>query len=77
MELLNRETNPKVLIRRKTEALRVSLNRPELRSVYAPVTEQTIGSVLLHGLIRPLKMFFGSPIVFLLALYMAFIYGLL
>jgi hypothetical protein len=77
VEILNRETNPKVLIRRKTQALRKSLNRPELRSVYEPAAEQSKFAILMHGLVRPLKLLFRSPIVFLLALYMSFIYGLL
>jgi MFS family permease len=66
-----------VLIRRKTEALRKSLNRPDLKSVYEPGVEQTNVTVLMHGLTRPLKLLFRSPIVFLLALYMSFVYGLL
>lgn len=53
------------------------MNRPELKSVYEPVAEQSNLIVLTHGLIRPLKMLFRSPIVFLLALYMSFVYGLL
>jgi hypothetical protein len=77
IEILNSETNPKVLIRRKTRALRKSLNRPELRSVYEQETEQSKASILMHGLVRPLKLLFRSPIVFLLSLYMAFVYGLL
>jgi hypothetical protein len=77
VEILNGETNPKVLIRRKTKALRKSLNRPELKSVYEQTDEQSKAKVLLHGLVRPLKLLFRSPIVFLLSLYMAFVYGLL
>jgi hypothetical protein len=77
VEILNRETNPKVLIRRKTQALRKSLNRPDLRSVYEPATELSNLTTLMRGLVRPLKLFFRSPIVFLLSLYMSFIYGLL
>lgn len=77
VEILNKETNPKVLIRRKTRNLRKSLNRPELKSVYEQAAEQSKASVLLHGLVRPLKLLFRSPIVFLLSLYMAFVYGLL
>ncbi|KIN00177.1 hypothetical protein OIDMADRAFT_104150 [Oidiodendron maius Zn] len=77
VEILNKETNPKVLIRRKTRNLRKLLNRPELKSVYEQAAEQSKASVLLHGLVRPLKLLFRSPIVFLLSLYMAFVYGLL
>jgi hypothetical protein len=77
VEILNSETNPKVLIRRKTRALRESLNRPELRSVYEQATEQSKTTIILHGLMRPLKLLFRSPIVLLLSTYMAFVYGLL
>ncbi|CZR62449.1 related to multidrug resistant protein [Phialocephala subalpina] len=51
IELLNRETNPRVLIHRKVK--------------------------LLNGIVRPLKMLFLSPIIFLLSLYMSVAYGLL
>jgi len=77
IEILNRETNPRVLIRRKTARLRVELSRPELQSCYTPQGPLPTGTVLRHGMIRPLKMLFFSPIVFLLALYMSIVYGLL
>lgn len=78
IELLNRETNHQVLIKRKVYRLRKELNRPELRSCYETANAPESASVvLLNGILRPLKMLFTSPIVFLLALYMAFAYGLL
>lgn len=64
-------------MRRKTVGLRKSLNRPELRSVYEPGDEQSKSSIIIHGLSRPLKLLFCSPIVFLLSTYMSFVYGLL
>ncbi|RDW82446.1 MFS general substrate transporter-7 [Coleophoma cylindrospora] len=76
---LNRETNHRVLIERKTLALRKELNRPELRSCYvlpdAPVLTPT--QMMSQAIVRPFILLFRSPIVFILALYMAFIYGLL
>ena len=77
VELLNKETHHHIIMRRKTNRLRKELNRPELRSCYD--NEQTLdsGAVFLHHLVRPLKMLFFSPIVFLLATYMAVVYGLL
>ena len=78
--IFNRETNPKVLMKRKTQRLRRDLNRDDLRSCYEvlhngqPLTFKTI---LLHGLIRPVKMFIFLPIVAILSTYLAFIYGLL
>lgn len=78
IELLNRETNPKVLIRRKVQRLQNELDRSDLRSCYEKDTPyRTPTKVLLHGIARPLKMLFLSPIMFLLSLYMAVIYGLL
>ena len=77
IECLNKETNHRVLMRRKTEALRIELNRPELRSCYELEGRHSRGQVLANGLVRPLKMLFRSPIVFALALYMSLVYGLL
>jgi multidrug resistance protein len=78
IEVLTRETNHRVLIKRKVNRLRKELSRPELRSCYdstgAPESPSTI---FLNGILRPLKMLFLSPIVFLLSIYMAFAYGLL
>ncbi|RYP28640.1 hypothetical protein DL767_007122 [Monosporascus sp. MG133] len=78
--IFNRETNPTVLIKQKTNRLRKELNRPDLLNTYTK--EQSAPSlrwwnVLLQGLVVPMKLLFGSPIVFLLSLYVAFVYGLL
>ena len=78
IELLNRETNPRVLMRRKVHRLQQELNRPDLRSCYdADIQQQTPTRILLNGIVRPLKMLFFSPIIFLLSLYMSVAYGLL
>ena len=80
IEIMNRETNHRVLIKRKVARLRTELNRPELRSCYDTATTTTHDSaltVLLNGILRPLKMLFLSPIIILLSLYMSFTYGLL
>ena len=79
IEIFNKETNPRVLIQRKTERLQIELSCPELRSCYdevgsAPHSKTTI---LRNGIFRPLKMLFRSPIVFIMSLYMAVVYGLL
>ncbi|KAH0522817.1 hypothetical protein TsFJ059_006606 [Trichoderma semiorbis] len=79
MILLNRETNHRVLIERKTKRLQKELSQPELRSCYtdpdAPVLSKR--QILTLGLIRPLKMLFRSPNIFGLSLYIAFAYGCL
>jgi len=77
IECLNRETNPRVLIRRKTDRLRKELNRPDLQSCYTPQGPPPRLTILRHGLMRPLRMLFLSPIVFILAFYMSVVYGLL
>ncbi|OBT42472.1 hypothetical protein VE00_07918 [Pseudogymnoascus sp. WSF 3629] len=78
--ILNRETNPTVLMRHKTKRLGQELNRDDLRSCYDHLIDgkpRTASNILLHGLARPIKMLFTSPIVSLLAFYVAFVYGLL
>ncbi len=76
--LLTEETYPRILIQRKVKRLQVELNRPDLRSCYdTPGAEQNPTRTLLNGLIRPTKMLFLSPLVFLVSLYIAFTYGTL
>jgi MFS family permease len=80
--ILNPETNPVVLMEWKTAKLRKEAGNSEvtLRNVYThekPASELTRRSILLHGLIRPMKLLFTSPIVFLLSLYVSFVFGLL
>jgi hypothetical protein len=78
IELLNRETNPRVLISRKVKRLQKELNRPELKSCYEPEgPTHSPMHIILNGILRPLKMLFLSPILFLLSLYMSVVYGLL
>jgi len=78
-EIFNQETNPRVLMERKVKRLQVELNRPDLRSCYEnPGTaKQSATRTLLDGLVRPTKMLFLSPLVFLVSLYIAFTYGTL
>ena len=77
--VFNQETNPVVLIEKKTKRLRKELDRPELQNIYTheKTTKHSPSAILLQGLIRPFKMLFRSPIVFLLSLYVAFVFGLL
>jgi hypothetical protein len=78
IEFLNSETNPQVLMNRKVLRLRTELNRPDLKSVYTPAgAPKSPTEILIRGVIRPLKMLFGSPIIFLLSLYLSVVYGLL
>ena len=79
IECLTRETNPRVIIKWKVKRLQKELNRPDLRSCYDDndARTHTPRQILMNGILRPLKMLFLSPIVFLLSLYMAVVYGLL
>ncbi|KAK5203098.1 hypothetical protein LTR96_011066 [Exophiala xenobiotica] len=74
-----RETNHAVLIKYKTRRLAQELNRSDLTSCYDDNIpgKRSPKTVLLRGLIRPAKMIFLSPIVGLLAVYVAMIYGCL
>ncbi|KAE8548214.1 hypothetical protein EYB25_010008 [Talaromyces marneffei] len=81
IEILNRETYARVLIRWKMEKLAKELGRDDLRSGYESEQQsrnrQTPGQVLIQGLKRPVILFCKSPIVFLLCIYMSLVYGLL
>ena len=77
VEIFNKETHYHILMKRKTIRLRKELNRPELQSCYAISQSASQRALFRHGMMRPLKMLFYSPIVFLLATYMAVVYGLL
>ncbi|KAF2661320.1 MFS general substrate transporter [Lophiostoma macrostomum CBS 122681] len=78
--ILNRETNPIVLIDWKTKKLQKELTRPELQNTYTHKDDASArkqSTVLKQGIIRPLKMLLTSPIIFLLSFYIAFVFGLL
>ncbi|CAI6247106.1 unnamed protein product [Periconia digitata] len=78
--ILFRETNAPVILDRKVVRMRKELSRPELENILTHAKEATSksrGSLLLQGMIRPLKLLFRSPIVFLLSIYISFVFGLL
>ncbi|KAL4863386.1 hypothetical protein BDV12DRAFT_189732 [Aspergillus spectabilis] len=76
--VLNRETNPVVLMQRKTEHLRKELRNPNLTSCYKlNQTATSDSNNLLYSLSSPFRLLFFSPIVFLVAAYIATIYGCL
>lgn len=73
VEVLNQETFAPVLMRWKTARLKKELGRGDLVSAYesrAGDGSPALGRVLKAGLMRPIVLFFKSPIVFLLATYM-------
>lgn len=70
-----RESYAPVLLKRKVLRLRKETGNPALRSKLD--NGLTYSELLKRALIRPTKMLFYSPVVFLLSLYMAVAYGIL
>ncbi|KAI9930647.1 hypothetical protein ASPWEDRAFT_107800 [Aspergillus wentii DTO 134E9] len=80
IECLNKETYAPVLIRWKTAKLIKETGRTDLCSAYDVHKGEegvSLGKTLGLGLKRPMLLLFKSPIVMLLSVYMAFVYGLL
>ena len=77
--IFNRETNPVILMERKTKRLQLELERPELRSCYENTKseEKNKAGILLRRLATPLRLLLQSPIVAIIALYIAIVYGCL
>lgn len=75
---INKETNPQIIIARKTARLRAETGNQELSSWYEyghPV--RTPIQIIKHGLMRPLKLIATSPITAIMCAYMSFVYGIL
>lgn len=64
-----------ILLERKTQRLIKETGNPNLRSSLA--SDKTPRQTFAHALVRPTKMLFLSPIVFLLSLFVAVVYGYL
>ncbi|KAM0211368.1 hypothetical protein ACHAPA_005251 [Fusarium lateritium] len=79
VQIFNRETYAPVLLQWKTARLAKELGQDNLRSAYSLAQDEnrSVGKILLQGLRRPMVLIFKSPIILLLAAYMAFAYGLL
>ena len=71
--LFMRESYAYVILERKTKRLRKETGNPHLRS--ALDTGKKPMQLLRFSIVRPVKMLFLSPIVFMMSLYMATIYG--
>jgi hypothetical protein len=70
-----RETYAIAILNKKTTRLRKETGNPNLRSALDLGFDNK--ELLKRSILRPSKMLFLSPIVFLLTLYMSFVYGLL
>ncbi|EHK50986.1 hypothetical protein TRIATDRAFT_94197 [Trichoderma atroviride IMI 206040] len=76
--IFNRETNPAVIIKHKTERLRKELDRPDLRSYYDDSSKDKSKTAhFIHRLSTPFQLLFRSPIILIVALYIAVVYGCL
>jgi hypothetical protein len=75
MLIFMRETYPPIILSKKVLRLRKETGNPRLQSkLHSPLPPRTL---FLQSIIRPAKLLFLSPIVFLLSLFMAIIYGYL
>jgi sugar phosphate permease len=70
-----RETFEPVLLERKAASLRVQTGNMQLRARTHDRTH-TANQLLVRAIIRPVRMLCTSPIVFLLSIYCAFLFGL-
>jgi len=71
-----RETYPPKLLHRKAEQLRRNTGNTALRTEFEH-PERSLANTLKVGFIRPFRLLGTQPIVQVLALYMAYLYGLL
>lgn len=69
------ETYPVLILERKTKRLIKETGNPNLRSKLA--TDLTPKEYFKRAIIRPLKFIYGSPIVLLLSLYIAVVFGMM
>ncbi|OTA93954.1 hypothetical protein M434DRAFT_72172 [Hypoxylon sp. CO27-5] len=69
-----RETNSVMILANKAARLRKQTGNPNLRSARA--SQIPLHQLVERALIRPLRMLFFSPIVFLIGLYMALVFGM-
>lgn len=70
------ETYPPILLERKAKKLRKETGNQELRAP-SELGGKSPGQVLLLNIVRPTKMLTRSPIVLLISLFIAVIYGIL
>ncbi|KAL2861157.1 MFS transporter [Aspergillus lucknowensis] len=71
-----RETHPKIILERKAVRLRATTGNQDLRSKLAssPLSPR---QVLVQVLIRPAMLLFQSPILFVISLYVALVFGVM
>lgn len=74
--ILMRETNPKTILERRAARLRGSTGNPDIRSKLA---RSTISPrlVLMQALVRPMMLLMRSPVLLVISLYVALVFGLM
>ncbi|PWI68711.1 hypothetical protein PCL_01800 [Purpureocillium lilacinum] len=70
-----RETHPKVLLERKAQYLRASTGNQDFVSKLA--STDTASRILTQALVRPITLLLRSPILLVISLYVALVFGLL
>ncbi|KAL2818951.1 major facilitator superfamily domain-containing protein [Aspergillus granulosus] len=73
--VIMRETHPKVILERKAAALRRATDNHKFQSKLARSLSPQ--QILLQVLIRPLMLLFQSPILFVISLYVALVFGVM
>ncbi|BCS23530.1 MFS transporter [Aspergillus puulaauensis] len=72
-----RETHPKIILEHKAARLRARTGRLDLRSRLVSDDSLSPVQVLLQVLIRPTMLLFRSPILFVISLYVALVFGVM
>jgi MFS family permease len=73
--IIMRETHPKIILERKAAALRAATGNHKLQSKHA--RSLSPHQVILQVLIRPGMLLFQSPILFVISLYVALVFGMM
>jgi len=71
--ILQRETYEPVLLERRTQRARIQTNNPNLRHPHS--TDLTQKQIFTRAIVRPVKLLFKSPIVFMASVYVSLAYG--
>ncbi|KAI1179089.1 major facilitator superfamily domain-containing protein [Nemania sp. FL0916] len=77
IQALTQETSHKIIMAKKTALLNRESGQSDLKSCYDDSNGQNTQKLIITSLIRPLKMLVLSPIVLLLSLYIAFVFGVI
>jgi len=71
-----RETNASIILEKKVALLRKETGNPDLRPAGTPVVRPHPRQIAERELLRPIRMILFSPIVLLIGVYMALVFGI-